>query len=139
MRHFFLSVIAIFFLSGCGREIGPKDISLINGYWEIATVKMPDGQSKDYKINETIDFFKIDDNSGFRKKVMPQLNGRFVETGTSEKIKITFSGGKAFINYDSGFSRRSEEILEISTSELVLKDSDNLEYHYKKPVPFSIK
>jgi hypothetical protein len=44
-----------------------------------------------------------------------------------------------YINYTTTYGKWKEEILEIQDSVLVLKNKDNLEYHYKRQVPFSIK
>ncbi|RZJ30835.1 MAG: hypothetical protein EOO48_03895 [Flavobacterium sp.] len=139
MRNFLLSVFTVFLLTGCGSDIKPKDLAGINGYWEIEKVKLADGHIKDYKVNETIDYFKLDGKTGFRKKLMPQLNGKYLETGTSEKILAFFKDGKAFLKYSAGYTEWEEEIMKISKDELVFKNSNDLEYHYKRQVPFSLK
>lgn len=139
MKHFLLSLFAVMLLSSCKHEINPEDISKINGYWEIEKVILPDGKTKEYKINETIDYFKIDNNSGIRKKVMPQLDGKYIDHGTSEKIDVIFTGNKAWLFYNSGYAHWKEEIISVTDAELVLKNANNLEYHYKKPVPYSVK
>ena len=139
MKHILLSIFAVILLSGCKHEIQPEDISKINGYWEIEKVILPDGKKKEYKINETIDYFKIENNTGIRKKVTPQLDGKYIDHGTSEKIDVMYTDDKAWLFYNSGYAHWKEEIITLSDGELVLKNTNNLEYHYKKPVPFSTK
>lgn len=139
MKHFFLVIFIALLLSGCQHEASSKDIAKINGYWEIEKVILPGGKAKDYKVNETIDYFKIDNNSGIRKKVTPQFDGKYIDYGTSEKIDIAAKGDQIWLVYNSGYASWKEEIITVTDSELVLRDKGNIEYHYKKPVPYSAK
>lgn len=123
----------------CKQTITDKDISKINGYWEIQKVELSGGEKKEYKVNETIDFFQIKDNKGFRQKVMPQLNGKYLTNNIKETISISKKNERFFINYSTSYSKWCEEIIEIRDSILVLKNDSNLEYHYKRQVPFTIK
>ena len=96
--------IITFFLLGmllisCKQSITTKDISKINGYWEIQKVKLPEGGKKEYKVNETIDFFKIKDNKGFRQKVMPQLDGTYLTNDLKENVLISNKDGNYYLNY----------------------------------------
>jgi hypothetical protein len=140
----FLTLIFIVFIS-CKQTITDKDINKINGYWEIEKVKMPDGDDKDYKINPTIDFFELRQAQpdkqmiGFRQKVMPQFDGTYLTNNLKENITISEEDGDFYINYQTKFGKWKEEIIEIKDSTLVLKNKENLEYHYKKPIPFSVK
>ncbi len=119
---------------------GPKpvDLSYLTGYWEIEKVVFENGDEKPYKINETIDYIHLQDSAGFRKKVVPQFDGTYLENGDLEKVKVRVKEGRTFIDYDSEFSKRTEEIIDLSAEKLVIK-LDGAEYHYKKPIPFSVK
>jgi hypothetical protein len=46
-------------LISCHAEVKKEDLNKLNGYWEIKQVKLSDGENKDYKVNETIDFFEL--------------------------------------------------------------------------------
>src|SRR6187402_2423204 len=81
-------------LSACQQKIKESDIAGLNGYWEIEKVVLADGTEKDYKINETIDYLQIKNDSGFRKKVTPQFNGKYLVNDQFEKIKVIFKGDK---------------------------------------------
>jgi hypothetical protein len=133
---FFL--IGILFIS-CKQSITDVDVNKINGYWEIEKVILKDGEKKDFKVNETIDFFMVKEKKGFRQKVMPQFDGTFKTNDISEAILVTNDKGNFYINYSTEYGKWKEEILEIKDSILVLKNKDNLEYHYKKHTPFSLK
>ncbi|MQP53407.1 MULTISPECIES: lipocalin family protein [unclassified Flavobacterium] len=131
--------IAFIVLSSCKQTITNDNIQYLNGYWEIEKVELPSGEMKEYKVNETIDFFKIESNKGFRKKVMPQLDGTYLTNDHQEDIIITFKDGDATIQYKTNYASWDENIIELTNDKLVLKNQQELEYHYKRPAKFSIK
>ena len=65
MKKIILFLVFGLFLS-CKQSISESDLQNLNGYWEIEKVELPDGDKKEYKVNETIDFFKITDHKGCR-------------------------------------------------------------------------
>ena len=144
MKKIGLLFFALMLLS-CHSNIKKEDIAKLNGYWEIKQVTLSDGKTKDYKVNETIDYFELRqaqlDNQmfGFRQKVMPQFDGKFQTNGIKEIIKIVEKDNDFFIEYTTKFGKWKEEIITIEDSTLVLKNKENLEYIYKKFKPFSFK
>ncbi|MGV9004359.1 lipocalin family protein [Flavobacterium sp.] len=128
----------ILFVS-CQQKINQDDIVKLNGYWEISSVTKIDGEKKEYKVNETIDFFEIKNNIGFRQKVMPQFDGTFKTNDIKESIKIIDSNKIYFIQYTTDYGKWKEQVIELKDSTLVLKNKDNLQYTYKKFKPFSFK
>lgn len=126
-------------LVSCKQSISEKDLSKINGYWEIVKVEMPEGETKDYKVNATIDYFEIADKKGFRQKVMPQVDGTYLTNNLKESIQILEDGGDYYLSYTTDYARWKEEIIELKDSVLVLKNKQDLEYHYKRQIPFSVK
>ncbi len=138
MKKCILLLLAIITVS-CGKNIAEEDLAHLNGYWEIEVAIMPDGTEKEYKVNPIIDYFEIKDKNGIRKKVMPQLDGTYRVNDTSEDITITKEDNKTYISYTTDFSEWKEQILDIDAEHLVLKNEQDIEYHYKKPEPFSIK
>jgi hypothetical protein len=131
--------IAFICLSSCKQSISNANLHYLNGYWEIEKVALPNGEKKAYKINETIDFFKIDTNKGFRKKVTPQLDGTYLTNDHQEEVVIIFENGEAIIQYKTKYASWNENIIELTKDKLVLKNQQDLEYHYKRPTKFSIK
>lgn len=131
-------VLTLMFIS-CKQTITSKDIAKINGYWEIEKVELPNGDDKDYKVNPTIDYFEVTNNKGFRQKVMPQFDGTYLTNNLKEIIQVTEESGDFYINYTTQYGKWKEEIIEIKDSVLVLKNKEDLEYHYKKSIPFSVK
>lgn len=132
------SISLLILLSACHQKVTPNDIANLNGYWEIEKVVFSNGSIKEYTYNESYDYFQINDKSGFRKKVMPQLDGRFLVNNQLEKIKITFEDEKAYINYSTSFAKWKEKIEAISKDKLVIITASKSEYHYKKALPINI-
>ena len=132
-------------LISCHSNVKKEDIKKLNGYWEIKQVKFSTGKTKDYKVNETIDYFELrqaqSDHKmvGFRQKVMPQFDGKFQTNNIKENIKVIEKDNSIFIEYETKFGKWKEEIITIEDSTLVLKNKENLEYTYKKFKPFSFK
>jgi len=131
--------LALLVFISCKQTITDADLQHINGYWEIEKVILPDGDKKEYKVNETIDFFKIENKKGFRKKVMPQIDGTYLTNNIQETVKVDLIDGTASIHYTTPYAHWKEEIIELSKDKLVIKNQQDLEYHYKRPVKFSIK
>ena len=139
MKKIIITTFIAVLLSSCKQNVTTADIAKINGYWEIEKAILPGGEKKDYKINEAIDYFEIKDKKGFRKKVYPQLDGKYLVNDLQENVSISDSSGIYFVNYKTDYAKWKEQIIEIHDSILVLKNKANLEYHYKKPIPFSLK
>jgi hypothetical protein len=124
--------VSLFFIS-CQQKIKPEDIAKINGYWEIEKVVFDGADDKIYGINESYDYFQIGkNNKGFRKKVMPQLDGTFIVNDTYDTAIVRFKENKIFIDYSTPYAKWSEELIAISDKELVFKNAEEKEYHYKK-------
>ena len=134
-RILFISLLFV----ACQQKITPADVSKINGYWEIEKVVFDQGKDKDYGMNESYDYFQIGkNNSGTRKKVMPQLDGTFLVNNTYENVTIRFADDKAFLDYSTPFTKWSEELISLSEDKMVLKNPEKKEYHYKKTGPINL-
>lgn len=133
MKIFIKILFVSFLFISCKQKIDPSDIAKINGYWEIEKVVFDEGKDKDYTINESYDFFQIDaKKDGFRKKVMPQLDGTFIVNDTYESLKVRFADDKVYFDYTTPYAKWSEELISVSKDKMVFKNTENKEYHYKK-------
>lgn len=139
MKHFYYYILLIMVFISCQEKVSPESISKINGYWEIVKVQMPDGQEKEYSINEMIDYIEWNGKTGFRKKVTPQFDGKYLVNDETESIVVTDSLGHFCISYQTNYAKWKEEILQIKDSVLVLKNDQEIEYHYKRFKPISIQ
>ena len=133
-----ISIAFFLLLSACQQKVTSNDIAYLNGYWEIEKVVFSNGSKKEYTYNESYDYFQINEKSGFRKKVMPQLDGRFLVNDQLEKITISFDNEEAYINYSTPFAKWKEKIKAISREKLIIINASKAEYHYKKATPINI-
>jgi len=138
MKKIFLLFI-LFALVSCQSKVEKKDLVFLNGYWEIKKAELPDGSKKDYKVNETIDYISIKDFKGFRQKVMPQFNGKYLTNGNKEFVTLSEEDKHWYLSYTTAYGKWREEIIQLKDSTLVLKNKDQLIYTYKKYKPFSLK
>ena len=136
-RILFISFFMV--LISCKEYIKPIGLDSLSGYWEIEKVILPDGSEKIYKANDTFDYFELNDSLSFRKKVVQQFDGSFISNEVLEKFTITTKDGIYFINYTTKYAKWQEEILSLNNEKLVVKNNNEFEYHYKRPVLFSPK
>jgi hypothetical protein len=138
MKNVFRIVLIALLLVGCKNKIVPEDVTKLNGYWEIEKVDLADGEDKNYKINESYDFFAMKNNEGIRKKVMPQLDGTFIVNDSYENVLVRFDKDKVYLDYATDFAKWSEELITLTDDELVVKNAEKKEYHYKRTGPINL-
>ena len=92
MRNLISLLLFLSFLA-CSEKISVSDLNYINGYWEIEKVKFPDGESKEYVVNLTIDYFEYNNMKGFRKKVQPTFDGTYNTSSDAESFQINEKDG----------------------------------------------
>ena len=131
--------LVLVLLMSCKQTITESDLNNLNGYWEIEKVILPNGEKKEYKVNETIDFFKINKSNGFRTKVMPQIDGTYLTNNINESVSVVIKDGAASIHYKTTYASWHEDIITLTKDKLVVKNQQDLEYHYKRPIKFSEK
>ena len=132
MKKIAILLFTVSLLVSCGK-VSKQDAQKLNGYWEIEKVLKADGSEKEYKINMMYDFFEIGkDFKGFRKKVSPQLDGKFLTDDSSEALEITEKDDKIYLNYKTDYATWKEELKSISDEQMVIINQQNIEYHYKK-------
>ena len=139
MKKTALLLFVALVVTACGGKVSKEDTQKLNGYWEIEKVLMADGSEKDYKVNMMYDFFKIGkDYKGFRKKVTPQLDGKFLADDSAEAVEITEKDDKIFLSYKTDYATWKEELKSISEDKMVILNQQNIEYHYKKATPINL-
>jgi len=140
MKNLFLSLFAaVLFVSCQEKQTETFDLNLLNGYWEIEQVTTADGLKKEYKMSEYIDFLEIKKDSGFRKKVTPQLDGTYLVNDSDEKIKIEKTAEGTYILYSTAYAKWREKIKTLTKIQLIVENDQNIQYQYKKSTPFTVK
>lgn len=138
MKNVLIVLFVCLSLASCQQKITPADIEKLNGYWEIEKVSFEEGDDKEYKMNENFDYFKIADNKGIRRKVRPQFNGTFLFNEDFENVKVRFENEHVYLDYSTAYANWTEELVEISDENMVIKNDQNKEYEYKKAGPINL-
>jgi len=134
-----VSLLLLFCLLACSENISVSDLNNINGYWEIQEVKFPDGETKEYDVNITIDYFEYNKMQGFRKKVQPKFDGTFNTSSDAESFQINERDGLFWMRYKNDLSTWEEQIIEITNTKMVVKNKEDLTYHYRRFQPINAK
>lgn len=124
--------ILLLILVSCSTSNSEKNISFLNGYWEIEKVVLADGSEKQYNFNQTIDFFEVKDSTGLRKKLQPQLDGTFVSTNDSETFRLKFVNDSLQMHYRTLLSNWKETIISLKEDKMVIKNEAQNLYFYKR-------
>lgn len=138
MRRLVL-ILPVFCFMACAEKISVSDLSHINGYWEIIKVEFPNGDSKDYNVNTSIDYFEYENMKGFRKKVQPALDGSYATSSDAESFQINERDDVYWMSYRNDLSSWEEQIEVITDNILVVKNKEGISYHYKRFEPISIE
>lgn len=130
--------IALLILS-CNNN--PKSyIPKITGYWEIESVKLEDGTTKEYTFSDTIDYIEINDSlSGFRKKLKPNLKGEYKTSNDTENIKIVIENNVLYLYYSTKFDQWKEVVLNANDTHLIIENENHNIYTYKRYKPIEIE
>ena len=123
--------ISLFFIY-CKKESPEEQIQFLTGYWEIEKVKLPDGTSKEFTPNLTLDYIQVDGEQGFRKKVTPLLDGSFLTNDSFEKFYLKTENDSLRLYYETPFDKWTETVLKAKDSILVIQNSDKKVYWYKR-------
>ena len=107
------------------------DTSLLNGYWEIQSVKKDNKLLKTYPFSGIIDYFEVENGKGLRKKVMPKIDGKFETSLHKINFNIFQKNGEATIEYFDKNNIYSETIVKLDSTELFITNKENYIYHYK--------
>ena len=136
MKNYFYLLSLTTILISCTSKPKKEDIVKLNGYWEIEKVEFPDGNKKEYKVNEFIDFILLRNNKGFKQKVAPQLDGTFLKGSLRDNINVIDSANCYYLKTDSEYTKWEEKILSVSDENFVLENEAKIVYHYKKFIPY---
>lgn len=133
-----LILLLCFLLAACANKVNSEDLVYLNGYWEIQKVVFPNGESKNYTINATIDYIEVLERSGFRKKVQPNLKGGYQTSDDAERFIILEQNDQFYMRYKNDFSEWEEKIKRVTSDELVLINEDQITYIYKRFEPIKL-
>lgn len=126
-------VLVFLGLLGCSSREQIKELDQLTGYWEIEKAVFPDGTEKIYKSNTTIDFFHLEENKGYRKKVQPLLNGQYQTSDDAQQFQlIRVEDERIFLEYANGDLNWQEQLKAVDSVQLVLESTEKTTYIYKR-------
>ncbi len=133
----YLGIISLIFLR-CA-EHPEQYIEYLEGYWEIEAVTLNSGINKIYKVNETVDYIKINDSlKGFRKKLKPRINDVYLTSDDAEALIIRVENDSLNIYYSTPYSKWKETVLEASPTHLRVSNKNKDVYLYKRYTPIKL-
>ncbi|WP_299781338.1 lipocalin family protein [uncultured Formosa sp.] len=137
MKHIIV-ILSLIILSSCSKS-SDIEISNLNGYWEIEEVIKSDGTSHVYKINETVDFFEVNDSlSGYRQKMKTDADNNYTPVTEQEHIKVITENDSLKVHYHTPFSDWKETILELNNNRLKVVNQHQNVYIYKRYIPLNL-
>ena len=134
-----IGFIMMIWLQSCEQAKTSYDLNKLQGYWEISSVEKQGQLVKQYQISPIIDYWQFNaDSSGFRKKVMPNLEGKIVITQHQMPFTLTLKEDHVQVAYDDNGNRYVEQIITLEDSLLVITNSEFIEYTYKRYKPIDL-
>ncbi|MCB0464758.1 MAG: hypothetical protein KDC78_03640 [Aequorivita sp.] len=128
----FMILFLLVFVTSCAKPNPEAQKQNLSGYWEIKTVKMPDGEKKDFNVNTVVDYIEVKGDSGTRTKVSPKFDGTFTTNGVSENFILKIEDDSLRMYYKTPFDEWKETVIKAKDSTLTLKNKDNKIYTYSK-------
>ena len=133
-----MGIFTIILMLSCNSKIDSSKLPLLNGYWEIEQVVFPDGSTKSYTVNASIDFFELNGQEGFRKKMQPQFDGTFKTSNDAEQFTITSSKNRMIIQYSNSENSWEETLIELTDDRFEVMSESGVAYHYKRYQPLEL-
>lgn len=132
MTRITLLIIATLLFSGCRKHIAEKDLSALNGYWEIQQATKPDGNVQTYENNTVIDYIQMDSKrKGFRKKIQLDLLGNMETSDDAEPFEIQIVDGQWVFIYSNDGNQWSEILTKLNTETFTVRNREGFEYQYR--------
>ncbi len=136
MKKYFVVICLLVFSCSKNPEVY---IEHLEGYWEIQEVTMPNGSSKEYKFNETIDYISINDSlKGFRKKLKPGINDTYFTSDDAEALVLKIENDSLNVYYTTPYAQWKETILEASPTQMKVSNQNQVIYTYKRYTPIEL-
>ncbi|ASV28906.1 hypothetical protein [Maribacter cobaltidurans] len=131
-------VLVLLTIVSCARRVSSEDFNHLNGYWEIEEVQFPNGNKKDYPVNTVVDYIKLENLEGFRKKMVPRFDGTFETSDDAEPFSIIEKNGVFYMRYQNPLSEWEETLLSLSKDKFSVKNPEGIIYHFKRFEPLNI-
>ena len=137
MKKLFFLLILISIFTGCNQQSVDEKINNLNGYWEIKKAELPEGITKEFRFSELVDYIQVENNTGFRKKVRPQLGGSFITSEDRENFEVKVENDSINLYYTTPYNSWKETVIHSEENELQVINPQGIIYTYKRFTPYS--
>ena len=137
MKKLVLLLAFSLIILGCNFRSNEEKIENLNGYWEIQLAELPEGIEKEFRYSEIVDYIQVEENEGFRKKVRPQLGGKFITTQDRENFNVRVENDSINLYYTTPYNSWKETLLSSEENELKIINPRGIIYTYKRFIPYS--
>lgn len=124
-------IIVVVLALSCTSTPELSDVNQLKGFWEIEKAETPYGV-KSYKMNQMVDYIKVDDNKGFRKKMQPSLLGNYKSSKNREYFEIEKQDDSLVMVYKNDYDTWTETLLQIEEDKFVVKNQQSFIYTYRR-------
>lgn len=143
MKYLNFNIILITLIAslhvGCNKN-NLDSIEHLEGYWEIESVILSNGNQKDYTFSDTIDYIFVNSDSlyGFRKKLKPNFNGTYETSNHAENFVIKIKNDSLHMHYQTPFDQWKESVLQLNNNKLQIINQNKIIYNYKRFQPINL-
>lgn len=129
----------LFVFWGCGNtSVSEAALPYLNGYWEIASVELPEGSQKQYTANPSVDFIQLEKGKGFRKKLQPQLDGTYRTSNDGAFVTVRSVNNTFVLQYKNDFSTWKETLVQLDSTSFSVRNTEGILYAYRRFRPITI-
>lgn len=130
--------LLLILLVSCSKN-SEQFLDYVDGYWEIEQVIFPNGDKKDYKYNDNIDYININDSlKGFRKKLKPGFNSKYITSKDTEGITVKIENDSLNLYYKTPYAEWKETVLSADQNSLKVINNRETVYIYKRYKPLEL-
>ena len=137
MKRSFFALFLSLIIFGCDTRSPEEKIQNLNGYWEIKLAELPEGIEKEFRFSEVVDYIQVEEKEGFRKKVRPQLGGKFITSEDRENLTVKVENDSINLYYTTPYNSWKETLLSSEENEIKILNQLGIIYTYKRFTPYS--
>mgnify|MGYP001032744226 FL=1 len=127
--------LLLFVIVGCTTHVQKKDLAHLQGYWIVKEALAPNGEKRPFVGADVVDFFELNENKGFRKKLKPLLGNQFNSSNDNIGFTVSLTDESCMITYTRQQLNWQEEIIALDAHELKLKDARGVVFIYNRYTP----
>ncbi len=130
--------LGILFLipTGC-NELQNVNLTDLKGYWEIDFISQKGETFKPSSSAPLIDYYALEEMSGFYKKVAPSIVGTFETSEDATRFKIEKTEDGIFIHFKTPWDEWKKKIIQLDSQKLILAHEKKM-FHYIRPVLINV-